>query len=159
MCQTGGYWRFLGATQMLAGLLMLIPRAATLAAVIFFPLLLNIFVITVALGFRGTPYLTGAMLVGATSLLAWDWDRLRGILTARPRTPQEADGRRVTGLGPRWERTAYVVGTAAGLALFGFTRDFVPRSAVPLLLGVGAFAALVALAGAVRAWRVSRRAG
>jgi len=35
--QSGGYWRFIGAVQVLASLLLLIPRTATLGAVLFFP--------------------------------------------------------------------------------------------------------------------------
>lgn len=148
--QTGDYWRFLGATQLVAGVLMLIPRTATLGAVIFFPVALNIFVITVALEFRGTQFLTAAMLLGATALLAWDWDRLRGILTAAPPAEPRDLGARIERLGPAWERAAYVIGTIAGLAFFGVTRGLAPPGLVPYALGVGAGAALVALWGLVR---------
>jgi hypothetical protein len=164
MYQTGGYWQFLGATQVVAGLLMLVPRAATLGAVIFFPVALNIFVITVALDFRGTPFFTGPMLFAAAALLAWDWDRLRGILTASAPnfTPEEpADGLRsppIARLGPAWERAAYVAGTAAGLLIFGSVRGLVGAGAARAGLAAGLLAALVALAGAVRAVRSGRRA-
>lgn len=46
MYQTGEYWQFLGATQIVAGVMLLVPRTATLGAVVFFPLVLNICVIT-----------------------------------------------------------------------------------------------------------------
>lgn len=156
MYQTGGYWQFLGAVQVLAGVLMLIPRAATLGAVIFFPVALNIFVITVALHFTGTPFITAPMLLAATALLAWDWDRLRGILTVRPAELSAEERRRrprIERLGATWERAAYVVGTAAGLLLFGSTRSLVGRGVAGAALVVGGLAALVALAGLVRALR------
>ena len=159
MYQTGGYWQFLGATQVVAGLLMLVPRAATLGAVIFFPVALNIFVITVALDFRGTPFVTGPMLFAATALLAWDWDRLRGILTPSPQTLTAAERERwprIARLGPAWERAAYVVGTAAGLFIFGSVRGLVGAGAARTGLAVGLVAAVVALAGAVRAVRAGR---
>ena len=161
MYQTGGYWQFLGATQIVAGLLMLVPRAATLGAVVFFPVALNIFVITVALDFRGTPFVTGPMLVAAAALLAWDWDRLRGIVTSSPPVLAAADGERwprIAGLGPAWERAAYVAGTAAGLAIFGSVRGLVGASGAKAGFAAGLLAALVALAGAVRAVRAGRRA-
>src|SRR5690606_37939606 len=72
MYRTGGYWQFLGASQIAAGLLLLLPATATLGAVLFAPIIINIFVITVALEFNGTWVLTSAMMVGITSLLAWD---------------------------------------------------------------------------------------
>lgn len=156
MYQTGGYWQFLGAVQVLAGVLMLIPRAATLGAVIFFPVALNIFVITVALGFTGTPFITGPMLFAAAALLAWDWDRLRGIATTAPpaiSALQPARWPRILRLGPPWERAAYLVGTACGLLVFGSTRSLVGPGAARVGLVLGVLAALVALAGLVRARR------
>ena len=154
MFQTGGYWQFLGAVQILAGALMLVPRAATLGAMMFFPVALNIFVITVALGFTGTPFITGPMLLAATALLAWDWDRLRGILTARPSGisgEERARWPRIDRLGTRWEGAAYVVGTAAGLLVFGSTRNLVGQGGARVGLAIGSLAALLALAGLARA--------
>lgn len=153
MYQTGGYWRFLGAAQLAAGILMLVPRAATLGAVLFFPVALNIFVITVALEFRGTTILTALMLFAAASLLAWDWDRLRGIVTARPPATEPDRARWANALGPSWERAAYAIGTAAGLLVFSAVRGLAPPKLVFAALVVGAVAAAAALAGAVVALR------
>ncbi len=83
--RTGFYWRFLGLAQITAAAFLLIPRTATLGAVIYFPIILNIFLITVSVGFQGTPFITGPMLLGATFLLCWDWHRLRGIFAAPQR--------------------------------------------------------------------------
>ncbi len=144
MYQTGAYWQFLGATQILAGLLLLVPRSATLGAVLFFPIVVNIMVITWALEFQGTVYITTMMVFAAASLLAWDWHRLRSILVATPRLADQSDW--VTGLGPWWERTAWTVGLIAGLLTWFGTRQFT----APWLmasLAVAAVCALVALAG------------
>lgn len=78
--RTGFYWRFIGLAQLAAAALLLIPRTATLGAVVYFPVILNIFVITVAMRFRGTPVITGMMLLASIFLLAWDWHRLRTIV-------------------------------------------------------------------------------
>ncbi|HEU4478605.1 MAG TPA: DoxX family membrane protein, partial [Pyrinomonadaceae bacterium] len=56
--RTGFYWRFLGICQLTVALLLVIPRTSTLGALAYFPLILNIFVITVSMGFRGTPVIT-----------------------------------------------------------------------------------------------------
>ncbi|HVQ39261.1 MAG TPA: hypothetical protein VMS31_17105 [Pyrinomonadaceae bacterium] len=78
--RTGFYWRFLGLCQLAAALLLLIPRTATVGAVMFFPLILNIFVITISLHFQGTPFITGLMLLANIYLLCWDYDRLKGLV-------------------------------------------------------------------------------
>lgn len=80
MYDTGLYWRFLGLTQVLASLLIIIPRTTTLGAMLFFGIILNIFVITVSLSFTGTWIVTGAMLLAASYLLLWDYPRLRPLL-------------------------------------------------------------------------------
>ncbi|MCI0487822.1 MAG: hypothetical protein L0229_14615 [Blastocatellia bacterium] len=77
---SGFYWNFIGLCQLAGTVFLLIPRTATLGAVIFFPIILNIFVITVSMHFAGTPYITVLMLLANTYLLCWDYDRLRGIV-------------------------------------------------------------------------------
>lgn len=78
--QTGIYWNFLGACQVLAGLLLLLPATATLGAALFLPILVNIFVLTVSVGFRGTPFVVAAMLLANVYLICWDGDRFRHLL-------------------------------------------------------------------------------
>ena len=91
---TGFYYRFLGASQVAASLLLLFPRTATLGAVIYVPIALNIFLITVSVGFQGTPFITGLMLLAALYLVCWDYPRLRSVLfepsprSARLASPQ-----------------------------------------------------------------------
>lgn len=79
MYSTGFYWRFIGLCQLAAALLLLIPRTATIGALVYFPLILNIFVITVSLDFRGTPVITGLMLLANIYLLCWDYDKLKRL--------------------------------------------------------------------------------
>jgi uncharacterized membrane protein YphA (DoxX/SURF4 family) len=78
--RTGFYWRFLGICQLAAALLLLIPKTATLGALVYFPLILNIFVITVSMHFTGTPIITGMMLLASIYLLCWDYDKLKQLL-------------------------------------------------------------------------------
>ena len=51
-------------------------RSIWSGALVYFPIILNIFVITVSLGFRGTPVVTGLMLPGCLYLLFRDYERL-----------------------------------------------------------------------------------
>ena len=77
--QSGIYWQFIGLAQLAAALLLLIPQTATIGALVYFPLILNIFVITVSLNFAGTPLITGLMLLGCIYLLCWDYDKLKNL--------------------------------------------------------------------------------
>ena len=79
--QTGVYWNFIGAAQLLAGLLLVIPRTTTLGAIIYFPIILNIFIITVSMHFQGTPFITGMMLLGSIYLLVWDFAKLKPVFS------------------------------------------------------------------------------
>jgi uncharacterized membrane protein YphA (DoxX/SURF4 family) len=87
MYQTGLYWQFIGGSQVLAGILLLIPRTAHLGALLFLPIMANIFVITFSLGFKGTPFVTALMLLAVLYLCAWDYHRWRGVVTERPWAP------------------------------------------------------------------------
>jgi uncharacterized membrane protein YphA (DoxX/SURF4 family) len=84
MYQSGFYWNFIGAGQVLAALLLLIPATTTLGAVMFFPIMVNITVVTWSVGFSGTVYVTSLMLLANVFLLCWDYDRWRSILFAPP---------------------------------------------------------------------------
>lgn len=77
--KSGFYWNFIGLGQLLAAVLLLIPRTATLGVLIYFPIILNIFLITVSIHFTGTPFITGLMLLGSLYLLCWDYDKLKHI--------------------------------------------------------------------------------
>jgi uncharacterized membrane protein YphA (DoxX/SURF4 family) len=76
---TGFYYTFIGATQLIAALLLLIPRTALLGAIFYFPIILNIFVLTHATRFDGTRIVT-LMLLANLFLLVWDYDRLKYAL-------------------------------------------------------------------------------
>lgn len=74
MATSGLYWKFIGWSQVIAGVLLMTQRFAKVGAALFFGMILNIFVITLSYGFRGTPLVTGLMLLAATYLIIWDFD-------------------------------------------------------------------------------------
>ncbi|HMS65173.1 MAG TPA: hypothetical protein PKD83_07965 [Ignavibacteria bacterium] len=82
--QSGIYWKFLGITQLIAGFLLMTQRYAKLGALMFLPVIANIFVITVSYGFTGTPFITGPMLIANILLVLWDWDELKIIINQTP---------------------------------------------------------------------------
>ncbi len=80
MTDSGMYWKFIGWTQIIGASLLITQRYAKLGALIFFGLILNIFVITLAFEFAGTPLVTGLMLLATIYLLLWDIDSLQFII-------------------------------------------------------------------------------
>jgi uncharacterized membrane protein YphA (DoxX/SURF4 family) len=76
---TSYYYTFIGVGQLLAALLLLIPRTALLGAIVYFPIIVNITVLTYATRFEGTRVAT-LMLLANLFLLAWDYQRLKHIL-------------------------------------------------------------------------------
>jgi len=76
---TGFYYTFIGVAQLIAALLLLIPRTALMGATLYCPIILNIFVLTHATRFDGTRIVT-LMLLANLFLLIWDYDRLKYAL-------------------------------------------------------------------------------
>ena len=77
--QTGFYYEFIGWGQLFAALLLLFPRTAHLGAVMFFPIILNITVLTNSVDFAGTKFITMLMLAACAYLVAWEYDRLKPL--------------------------------------------------------------------------------
>ena len=140
--QTGPYWRFIGASQVLAGLLLLFPRQAHLGALLFVPIMLNIFVITVSLGFVGTSYVTASMLLAVLYLCVWDYHCFRGLITDRLWREGKVPEPRLDPL----ERVGFWFFAGSLLAFFGATRGFVSPQWILSLLIVGTAAGLFTLA-------------
>lgn len=76
MYQSGFYWNFLGWAQFISGALLMSQRFSTVGAMIFFPVILNVCLITHSVDFgSGTPTITTLMLLGTTFLLLWDYKK------------------------------------------------------------------------------------
>lgn len=107
--QSGLWWKVMGLGQLIAGLLLMTQRYAKLGALMFLPVISNVFVITLSYDFRGTPVITGLMLIANILLVLWDWDELKILVNKAPEMPQQnrLENMRI------WEIT--------GLALFLFS--------------------------------------
>lgn len=136
--RTGTYWQFLGWGQVIAGVLLLVPATATLGAFLFLPIAVNIVVITLTLGFTGTPWVTVPMLFAVCGLIAWDYDRWKRVLFSSPAvTPASLPPLRWAGL----ERALVVACGAGSIAVFLGTRSLLPSPGPAIGLIAGALAA------------------
>jgi uncharacterized membrane protein YphA (DoxX/SURF4 family) len=77
---TGYYYPFIGYVQVAAAIFLLIPRTATLGAVVYFPIILNICVLSLAVGFDGSLATSPLMVLSNLYLLCWDYDKIKFIL-------------------------------------------------------------------------------
>lgn len=140
--QTGAYWQFLGWTQVIAGVLVLIPGTACLGALLFLAIMTNIFAITLSLSFAGTPYVTGLMLLAVIYLVCWDFHRWKRIISkAPPHEPPPPPARSWR----RLEHTLLSFGTTAGLMFFLSTRNLCPPRLGLIALSLAALLGLAVL--------------
>ena len=85
MYQSGIYWHFIGWIQLMAGFLLMSQRFSTLGAVVFFPIMLNIFILTTSFNSVGILTITFLMSLVNIYLLLWDWNKLKFIALTNPK--------------------------------------------------------------------------
>jgi len=73
------YYTFIGVSQLVIALLLLIPRTALLGALMYFPIILNICILAYAVRFEGTR-ITTLMVLANLYLLCWDYNRIKYVL-------------------------------------------------------------------------------
>lgn len=77
---TGYYYTFIGIAQVFAAILLLIPRTVTLGALLYFPIIVNIWILSFALRFEGSFLTSPLMVLANLYILVWNYDKLRYIL-------------------------------------------------------------------------------
>ena len=77
---TGYYYTFIGVVQVMAAILLLIPRTATLGAFLYFPIILNICMLSFAVRFDGSLFTSPLMVLANLYLLGWYYDKWKYIL-------------------------------------------------------------------------------
>ncbi len=141
MYQTGLYWNFIGLGQVVAAILLLVPPLAHLGAMLFMPIIVNIFVVTVSLSFGNTSIITGLMLLAVTYLCMWDFHRFRPMLTSaalKEAVPiQRLDC---------WETVGFVVFACSLLSFFTMSRGLVDAGFAVVCIVAGTTAGLFTLA-------------
>lgn len=80
LSHTGYYYTFIGVVQVTAAILLLIPRTVTLGAFLYFPVILNICILTYALRFDGSLFTAPLMTLANLYLLGWNYEKWKYIL-------------------------------------------------------------------------------
>jgi len=89
--QTGYYYTFIGVVQVTAAILLLIPRTVTLGAFLYFPIILNICILTYALRFDGSLFTAPLMVLANLYILGWNYEKWKYILPfSRPANNNDA---------------------------------------------------------------------
>ncbi|TWR25149.1 DoxX family protein [Mucilaginibacter pallidiroseus] len=76
---TGYYYTFIGYAQILAALLLLIPRTVVLGVLLYLPIILNICILSFAVRFEGSLLTAPLMVIACIYLLCWHYDRIKYI--------------------------------------------------------------------------------
>jgi uncharacterized membrane protein YphA (DoxX/SURF4 family) len=77
---TGYYYTFIGIAQLAAAIMLLIPRTATLGAFLYFPVILNICILTFATRFDGSLFTAPLMTLANLYVLGWNYEKWKYIL-------------------------------------------------------------------------------
>jgi len=77
---TGYYYTFIGVVQVSAAIMLLIPRTATLGAFLYFPIILNICILTFATRFDGSLFTAPLMVLANLYVLGWNYEKWKYIL-------------------------------------------------------------------------------
>lgn len=126
---TGFYYTFVGVMQILAAILLLIPRTATIGALIYFPIILNIFLLSYAVRFEGSLLTSPLMVISCFYLLCWDWHRLKFILFPNAPKTEVASIKELSNKFP-WKFfwfSAATVSTVLAVIIYMNTNLFMPQ--------------------------------
>ena len=129
---TGFYYTFIGVAQVLAALLLLIPRTVTLGALLYLPIITNIWILSFALRFEGSFVSSPLMVLANLYLLFWNYDRLKYILSKRsfPEGPIFKKPEKYSNKFP-FRFFAGVIAITAGIVLWGhYGFDAMPRNSL-----------------------------
>lgn len=77
---TGYYYTTIGIAQVLAAILLIIPRTVTLGALLYFPIIVNIWILSLAVRFEGSFVTSPLMVLANIYILIWNYDKLKYIL-------------------------------------------------------------------------------
>jgi len=128
---TGYYYTFIGISQLVIALLLLIPRTALLGALMYFPTILNICILAYATRFEGTR-ITTVMVLANLYLLCWDYDRIKYILPFKQRKEDDyvTSKKPLTNKFPFWFFGCVVAMIATVIVINQFLYDIRPGNSL-----------------------------
>lgn len=77
---TGYYYTFIGFAQVAAGVFLLFPSTVLLGALLYLPIIVNIWILSFAVRFEGSFVTSPLMVLANLYILAWNYDKLKYIL-------------------------------------------------------------------------------
>lgn len=147
--QTGYYYTFIGVVQIAAAIMLLIPQTVTLGAFLYFPVILNICILTYATLFDGSLFTAPLMTLANLYLLGWNYEKWKYILPFN-RLPNDENARLVSYVQSQEianERHGF--SQRATNSLYARFRNFFKRlfkDKFPALFFAGVFAAIAVCA-------------
>lgn len=75
--ETGFYYLFIGGIQILACILLLLPRTSVIGLIIYLPIVVNIWVLSIVLDFNSVAWLSSFLFLGSVYLLIWYYPKWR----------------------------------------------------------------------------------
>ena len=87
---TGFYYTFIGVLQVAAAIMLLIPRTVTLGAFLYLPIIMNIWILTLATRFEGSMFTAPLMTLANLYIICWNYEKWKFILPFNrlPITPE-----------------------------------------------------------------------
>lgn len=83
MYAAGFYWNFIGWYQIVVGVILCTPYWPRLSPILSMPVTINIFLVSIGLSMKGTPIITGLMLLANIYLIFYHWKSYGGIVKLR----------------------------------------------------------------------------
>jgi uncharacterized membrane protein YphA (DoxX/SURF4 family) len=125
------YYTFIGISQLVIAVLLLIPRTALLGALMYFPIILNICILAYAVRFEGTR-ITTLMVLANLYLLFWDYDRIKYILPFKQvdRVNYSPGKKMLSNKFPFWFFGVIVAMTASVILINHFLYDIRPGNSL-----------------------------
>lgn len=145
---TGYYYTFIGVVQVTAAIMLLIPPTVTLGAFLYFPIILNICILTYAMRFDGSLFTAPLMVLANLYLLGWNYEKWKYILPFnRPADDATKQQSRESAVQSEENANQRHVFSRYGIcSLFGRFRIFFKQlfnDKFPTLFFTGVFAAIV----------------
>lgn len=129
--ETGYYYTFIGVMQVIAAILLLIPRTVILGVFIYLPIILNICILSWSVRFDGSLFTSPLMVIACLYLLWWHYDRVKYILPFKINQLSCALPKQKMNNKFPWVFALFVAATLVGVTAFSATIfEVMPRNTI-----------------------------
>lgn len=129
---TGYYYTFIGVAQIVAAIFLLIPRTVTLGALLYFPIIINIWVLSFAVRFEGSFLTSPLMVLANLYILFWNFDRLKLIFPFKTISKSQVfeKNQKLSNTFPLLFFTGVFITTGSIILFVLFGHDIMPRNSI-----------------------------